>query len=82
MFVLVWVGFSVAGRLDYTVMEKPQKSSFRINSEELTCSLIQVHKSFNRRNLHTRARQLLPVVPSGKGPHPSQDRVSFFFIYF
>ena len=60
------------------VGRKPPKSKFRMDSEELTCSLIQIHNNCNRRNLHARVKQLL--VPRG-GPqdesHSSQDRVSF-----
>lgn len=41
--------------------ESPQ-SKFKVDSEELTGSIIQIHNSFNRRNLHTQTKQLLPVV--------------------
>lgn len=49
---------------------KLHKSKFRINSEELTCSLIQMHKSFNWRNLYIWAKQLLPVVASWEESTP------------
>ena len=43
-------------------------------------SLIQIYKSFTRRNLHTQAEQLL--APSGglvgRNQHPSLNRVSFY----
>lgn len=32
---------------------KPQTSKFRIDYEEQTRSLFQIHKSLNRKNLHT-----------------------------
>lgn len=35
------------------VGEEPQKSKFRIDYEEQKRSLVQNHKSFNRRNIHT-----------------------------
>lgn len=45
--------------------EKPQKPKFRVNSKELTHGLIQIHKSFTRRNLHTQAKHLL-VLSGGR----------------
>lgn len=55
---------------------KPQRSKFRIKSQELTGSLTQTHRSFNRRNLHTRSRQR--SVVAGNKSTPSQDRVSVY----
>ena len=62
------------------VGEKPQKSTFRIYSEERTCSLIQNCKSFSRRYTYTGEA----AAPSGgrlgestTPPHPAQDKVSF-----
>lgn len=60
------------------VQGKAQKCKFRIHSEELTGSLIQIHKNFNMRNLHAWAKQLSPGWLAGKNPHPFQDRVPFY----
>ena len=60
------------------VKGKPQKSKFRINSKELTHKLIPIHKSFNRRNLHTRANQLLPVVAGQEVTTPLLGQGPFY----
>lgn len=57
---------------------KPQKSQFRIDSEELTHSLIQVPKSVNKRNLHTRATQLLPGVAGQDEATPLPGQGPFY----
>lgn len=55
--------------------EKPQKFKFRIDSEDLSCSLIQILKSFNTRIWYTGAKQLLPAVAGPPKIHslPEQD---------
>lgn len=49
------------------------KIKFRINSEELKHRLIQIHKSFNRRNIYTGKTAALPVVASLELSTPSQN---------
>ena len=56
---------------------KSQKSKFRIDSKELTCSLIEIHKSLSGRNLYTQAKQLPVVV--WKKSNLFQDMVSFLY---
>ena len=58
---------------------EPQKSKFRISSKELTRSFIHIHKSFNRRNLHTQAKQLLAPSGSGLGRNPPLPRTDSLF---
>ena len=60
--------------------EAPQKSKFRIDSEDLTCSLIPVHKGFNRRKLHTQAKQLLAPSGGRLGVYPPLPGQGLFFI--
>lgn len=60
------------------VRGKPQKFKFRIESEGQTRSLIQIHKSFHRRNSHTREKQLLAVVAGQEEPTPLPERTPFY----
>lgn len=61
-----------------TVRGNPKSPWFRIDSKELTWSLIQIYKSFNRKNLHTQPNQLLTsVVASRKEIHPLLGQGTF-----
>ena len=63
--------------LEKPLLGESPKSKFGIDSEELMGRLTQIHKNFNRRNLHTPGKQLLLAVAGWEKMHTPQDRILF-----
>ena len=61
-----------------SVWGEPKKCKPKTESKELTHSLIQIPKSFNKRNMYVGKAVEFHWWLAEKYPHPSSDRFSFY----